>query len=357
MLVYLDQTDLGDIGVQSVGHRLRILKAIYELIVSQDLKIDGEYYIPPTVREATKRKGVDEPESAIVHSFEIRDERMGYAENEIKRLGDGYARLREDLLPIFRMVKESKPLPTPDAASPQLNPQMPTQPQTATSPTTSSPPSSTTSPPQSSTTTTSPAANFMQATIPASLLPTPRDSTMPPVQSPSVKKLISKKSLSALSTTSLKSPTGATEWVDDVHKGRKPGPSSSSLTSAYAPSIANGLSSSGASTIVNSSSSPSASEPFKSFRVTMEDPCYKVLPAALRKYKISGDWRQYALLVCYDDQERLLGLEEKPLIIFKELQDAGKRPVFMLRHIDGSINAASGGQKGVVVAGTPGGVL
>lgn len=92
----------------------------------------------------------------------------------------------------------------------------------------------------------------------------------------------------------------------------------------------------------------------------MEDPCYKVLPAALRKYKISGDWRQYALMVCYGDQERVLGLEEKPLIIFKELQDAGKRPVFMLRQLDSSSsNPSSSSNKNsrVVVGATPGGVL
>lgn len=37
----------------------------------------------------------------------------------------------------------------------------------------------------------------------------------------------------------------------------------------------------------------------KSFRVTMEDPCWKVLPAALKKYKINDDWKMYALFICY----------------------------------------------------------
>jgi protein STE50 len=40
-------------------------------------------------------------------------------------------------------------------------------------------------------------------------------------------------------------------------------------------------------------------ESYKSFRVSLEDPCYKVLPAALKKYKITDDWRQYALFICY----------------------------------------------------------
>lgn len=37
----------------------------------------------------------------------------------------------------------------------------------------------------------------------------------------------------------------------------------------------------------------------KSFKVTLDDPCWKVLPAALKKYKINDDWRQYAMFICY----------------------------------------------------------
>ena len=47
------------------------------------------------------------------------------------------------------------------------------------------------------------------------------------------------------------------------------------------------------------SSGTDSSNPYRSFRVTLEDPCYKVLPAALKKYKINDDWRLYALFICY----------------------------------------------------------
>lgn len=82
-------------------------------------------------------------------------------------------------------------------------------------------------------------------------------------------------------------------------------------------------------------------EIFKSFRVSMDDPCYKVLPAALKKYQINAPWDQYALYIVYGDQERCLGLEEKPLILFKQLDKEGKKPMFMLRkttnaHADGT---------------------
>jgi hypothetical protein len=39
--------------------------------------------------------------------------------------------------------------------------------------------------------------------------------------------------------------------------------------------------------------------PYKSFKVTLDDPCWKVLPAALKKYKISDDWQHYAMFICY----------------------------------------------------------
>lgn len=78
-------------------------------------------------------------------------------------------------------------------------------------------------------------------------------------------------------------------------------------------------------------SSNASVEIFKSFRVSMDDPCHKVLPAALKKYQINAPWDQYALYIVYGDQERCLGLDEKPLILFKQLDREGKKPMFMLR--------------------------
>ena len=86
------------------------------------------------------------------------------------------------------------------------------------------------------------------------------------------------------------------------------------------------------------SSSNASVEIFKSFRVSMDDPCHKVLPAALKKYQINAPWDQYALYIVYGDQERCLGMDEKPLILFKQLDKEGKKPMFMLR----KTNAASG---------------
>jgi hypothetical protein len=79
---------------------------------------------------------------------------------------------------------------------------------------------------------------------------------------------------------------------------------------------------------------PGSVEIFKSFRVSIEDPCYKVLPNALKKYNINAPWEQYALYIVYGDKERCFGMDEKPLIIFKQLDKEGKKPMFMLRKIN-----------------------
>ena len=103
-------------------------------------------------------------------------------------------------------------------------------------------------------------------------------------------------------------------------------------------------------------------EIFKSFRVSIDDPCYKVLPVALKKYNINSDWRQYALYIVYGDQERCLGLNEKPLILFKALDKEGRKPMFMLRRhaapMEGHVSVGGGPPQSVGTgASLPGGVL
>ena len=82
----------------------------------------------------------------------------------------------------------------------------------------------------------------------------------------------------------------------------------------------------------NSGADPSAS---LSFRVGLEDTCRTVTPAVLWKYNITGDWRDYLLYLVYVDGQRLIRLEEKPLLLFKELDKAGKKPIFMFRRKSG----------------------
>jgi hypothetical protein len=50
----------------------------------------------------------------------------------------------------------------------------------------------------------------------------------------------------------------------------------------------------------------------KSFKITLEDPTWRVLPAVLKKYKIKDeDWRKYALFIAYSNSGTLFHLLNK----------------------------------------------
>ena len=54
------------------------------------------------------------------------------------------------------------------------------------------------------------------------------------------------------------------------------------------------------------SSISTSSDNLKSFKVSLEDPAWKVLPAALKKYKINNDdWQNYAMFICYGNTGKL----------------------------------------------------
>jgi len=65
------------------------------------------------------------------------------------------------------------------------------------------------------------------------------------------------------------------------------------------PTLAPAAQTSGPSDQEKSKAKDAANNAAKSFRVTLEDPCWKVLPAALKKYKINDDWKMYALFICF----------------------------------------------------------
>ena len=45
-MVALLHEDLKEMGIGSVGHRLTILKSVYEIKVKQDVMIDSDHYVP-----------------------------------------------------------------------------------------------------------------------------------------------------------------------------------------------------------------------------------------------------------------------------------------------------------------------
>ncbi|APA11074.1 hypothetical protein SS1G_03194 [Sclerotinia sclerotiorum 1980 UF-70] len=363
VLVALHHKDLKDMGITSVGHRLTILKNVYDIKIKQDVPVESDDYVPLSAdAEAQYATATLKDIKYLVEQLRLRDERMSIAEMELRRLTAEYTRLREDLLPVFRMAKEGQPLPYhPPGTSNQSS-------YSYDNNNTLSPPAPTPSSSQSGLSrkfstkklflestpkNASPTFNLQsnhdrsmmeQALDPAnaaeravlssshlsatnsgsqSLSPGQPSPTSPPPSHLSGSTLASRSYRSDQQPTPGRStfPQNDNDQYPPSTYSRdstKPAPSRRAQTPAIEPPSGGG----GASV-----------EIFKSFRVSMEDPCYKVLPAALKKYNINAPWEQYALYIVYGDKERCLGMEEKPLILFKQLDKEGKKPMFMLRKI------------------------
>lgn len=69
---------------------------------------------------------------------------------------------------------------------------------------------------------------------------------------------------------------------------------------------------------------------FQPFRVGVEDRCSKVLSDVLKKHDVQADLRSWSLWLIDGDQERCLGLNERPLTIFRDLTKVGRKPGFIV---------------------------
>ncbi|KAE8441794.1 hypothetical protein EG329_004307 [Mollisiaceae sp. DMI_Dod_QoI] len=381
-LVALQHDDLKQMGVTSVGHRLTILKSVYDIKIKQDIPIESDHYVPLSAdAEAQYATATLKDIKHLVEQLRLRDERMSIAEMELRRITAEYARLREDLLPVFRMAKEGQPLPPPGAgdfnnqasynydASNTISPPAPTpsssqsggglsrkfstkklffdQPKNA-SPTYLQSGQERSLMEQA----LDPANAAERAVLSSSHLAAmnggSQASISPGHPSPNQPSPTSPPSLggSTLASRSYRSdqPTpGRTTFPSNENDSYQPSTYSSRDSAKPVPSRR------AQTPALDTPSSNGSVEIFKSFRVSMEDPCYKVLPAALKKYNINAPWEQYALYIVYGDKERCLGMEEKPLILFKQLDKEGKKPMFMLRKI--SPNTDPQGGDGPVSAG------
>lgn len=307
----------------------------------------------------------------------LRDDRIAQAEAQLTRLADDYRKLRQELLPVFKMAKErSEPLPYAPFQNPTISPDT-FQPDHSSPPVTAEKNSLTrtfskklglSSTPKNNSPTHIPntihegrtltdsssldpsaaatsASNQLTAGMSGGMLPQ-HSPIVPSPTSPLPYQPLAPRSYQREPNTAL--PRFST---DEGHSRSTQAqtPSHEQPTSAKSAGSGRGASTlSTASTIApprdqTASAPPPSSagvgqdapsvEIFKSFRVGLDDPCYKVLPAALRKYNIQADWRQYALYIVYGDQERCVRLEEKPLALFKDLDREGKHPMFMLRKV------------------------
>jgi len=276
---------------------------------------------------------------------------MNLFEQDLRRLTEDFRRLREDMLPALRLAKDAQqPLPNVGNGVYEA-----TIPPPAPTPSTTGPASGNLLRKQS----TRKPEQQPKATSPSHLQTSHNRSIMEQTLDPSnaaERAVLSSSHLAAVNgsssntvspsypSSSMPSPTspptsmGGTTLASRSYRGDQPTPSTRSTFAEddrYGPTKTTINVPRRIQTPQAPPDTPSASnasvEIFKSFRVSMDDPCYKVLPAALKKYQINAPWDQYALYIVYGDQERCLGLDEKPLILFKQLDREGKKPMFMLR--------------------------
>lgn len=385
-LVALLHDDLKSMGVASVGHRLTILKNVYDVKKAQDIPIEIDHYVPLSAdAEAQYATATLKDIKQLVEQLRLRDERISLVERELRQMSEDFRRLREDMLPALRLAKNAQqPLPNvaPNNQSygsetPTISPPAPTSTSIQASTgvkrtystkklvlgtnTLSSSPShlQTTHERPVAEQTLDPAGAAERAVLSSAHLAaaTPLNGTSQansPSYSPNIPSPTSPPTLSAttLGSRSYNQPTPSSRatFPENDHSYNSKQPVAPRRMHTPVP---------------ETPGSGSSVEIFKSFRVSMDDPCYKVLPAALKKYQINAPWDQYALYIVYGDQERCLGLEEKPLILFKQLDKEGKKPMFMLRKTNtaqadaetpGSAGLGSGMGRGVNYD-PPGGII
>ncbi|PNS18934.1 Protein STE50 [Sphaceloma murrayae] len=395
-LIEMQHQDLKDMGVISVGHRLTVLKGVYEIKVKQNIPLDQDSYVPLSAEAANNEMAATQGDIVrVIDSIRLRDKRIIEAENQLvgmkedlNRLIEENRKLREETLPLIRKAKDwSHPLPNPE--------------QPMTTPPADFKPATTTGLSRKFST-----KRLFLGNAPKNPSPTVAGTTLQDGMSldPSAAAMAASNHLTASmisqsspNTTQQLSPTSpaysmappsrhfprsntessSTTRNDDNYTHYAP--TRDTQATLTAPSLHNSTLTTSSALTPGSEAPPSSRrtkpdasreensniEIFKSFRVSIEDPCHKVLPVALKRYNINDDWRQYALYIVHGDQERCLGLEEKPLMLFKQLDREGRKPMFMLRkHAspagEGWTNAG-GAAQGVVGGeggrGLPGGVL
>lgn len=403
-LIALQHAELKEMGINSVGHRLTVLKSVYDVKAKQNVPIEPDHYVPLSAETTAQETAPTQDDFArIIQIIRDRDERMHIAEAELRalkedlnRMAEENRKLREDVLPVVREAKNrSQPLPTPDGQEREHITSPPTQERAGSSLSRkfstkklflgSAPknPSPTIHEGRTLTDTSNldpsaaamAASNHLTATISGGPHSGPQSASSPhqhPQPSPT-SPAYSTHQIGTRSRSHTNDDRNSAYYDRDAARGTTPAPSHRDRDRDRDPPLSAGrnaetasIAPSTAGTTRGGDSSNPQVEIFKSFRVSIDDPCHKVLPVALKKYGITADWRQYALYIVHGDQERCLGLNEKPLILFKQLDREGRKPMFMLRKhaapVEGhssTINPGGGGtypgQSGQTLV--PGGVL
>ncbi|KAH9871232.1 hypothetical protein IAQ61_005411 [Plenodomus lingam] len=382
VLAALQHAELKEMGVGSVGHRLTILKAVYEIKVRQNVPMEPDDYIPLSADTSAQEAPPTQDDFAkVIRVVQARDERIHTAESELRhlredlsRVMDENKRLREEILPLVRMLKDSQPLPTPHEHSVTSPPATQERPGGSSlsrkfstkklflgsapknpSPTIQEHRALVDHASLDPSAAAMAASSHLTASLGNSQQMSPNSVAQPSPTSPAYTQAQNRQYNRDVSRAGHDHDNNSgwgqnNAWPSDnasmSDRNRDPRATPAPLSSrplrnnaapTTNPEDRDPPNSAGSNTQNTSSSStaPPSTNPqveiFKSFRVSIDDPCHKVLPVALKKYNITADWRQYALYIVHGDQERCLGLNERPLILFKQLDKEGRKPMFMLR--------------------------
>ncbi|KAI9297302.1 hypothetical protein K502DRAFT_323373 [Neoconidiobolus thromboides FSU 785] len=272
VLVNLDHETLNDLNIKSVGKRILLLKAIYELKIRFNIPIYSDDYAPPnTIEEVNYQDemfgGYHIQDSKIVSAFKERDAVIKHLVHEISKINSELIKIRE----------MNQRLASPDRSNiGNIEPLKPSKYR-----------------PSPIVTTTSKSSSTLNSGKPFPISP-----HSPNFNSQLSSALYSKSSES--NQVPINDNQGSMETIKPIESRQQ---------------------------------HQRENEAYKSLRIFLDDPCHKVIPAALRKYKINDDWKNYSIYISQANGiERKLEMEEKPLKIYQKLKEANASPVFVLKH-------------------------
>lgn len=362
VLINLDHESLRDLGIRALGKRLLVLKSIYFLKLQHDVPITSESYVPQTVdvEPDDNMAGPGTASSAASTAGNNQrkyrrqtDETMARLLEEVSALSQEMATVRSDMQRIYRLsILENKPLPPDQTRRSNYNDQFantvamsrgnknvsnPEDPSSAPSRRGGGGPSTPMGVPQLSSLSTAPVAAS----------PGPGGTTVSTFANPLVASSNSAQTSSAATGNSgggassllLPSASGAAGMTGTIYS-----PSTANQTTPVTPHIR----------VYGDNALQRENEAYKSFRISVDDPCSTILPHALKKYHISDDWHNYTLCIQYGGNhgtpttgstargkvERALALDDKPLHMFQQLKDAGESPVFVLKKRASTLGAS-----------------
>lgn len=348
LLPYLTTEHLHEMGIEDLGTRLRVKRAILDLIAEHARDPACVEHVCHAAASANNNYIQIE---ALPLALRLLRESFGQLADrtptspgiDLKRLNESFLKLKLDLTPAIRLIKESKPLPTP-TLDPNVQAGSPTSVSSVDADTTSRRDSVASS------------AAPSEAAPRHSAAPATRAAAYPP-SSPTL--ALNRFSLGSVLSMGTGKVVQQSVIADAPARGAKSRgvarprlvetrSAGNTMTTALAPNVRPHPQLVSTNAIPGGNAGPydqpsptrvahtavSSTEPLKQLRASSDDSCLKILQQAMKRHHIPrDDWLKYVLVICYGDKERILKLAEKPVIIFKELQELGKHPAIMLRQL------------------------